>query len=164
LPYSFTPAVTKSLAYAVSINKDTFRQFSDLRNHIETSYWYQAVSSLTADDIETLKNIVQRAQKKLQSAPIQIPHPEHCLLHLTIYSRLDNIFVQGILEAYWYIYEAIGLNVYEDQKYLERVWVFHQQMVDSIAEGDFLSGYQALIAHMDLLFQREQKNVNVLFE
>ena len=85
-------------------------------------------------------------------------------MHLTIYSRLDNIFVQGILEAYWYIYEAIGLNVYEDQKYLERVWVFHQQMVDSIAEGDFLSGYQALIAHMDLLFQREQKNVNVLFE
>ncbi len=164
LPYSFTPAVAKSLAYAVTTNKDMFRQFSDLRNHIETSYWYQAVSSLADDDIETLKNIVQRAQQKLQSAPIQIPHPEHSLLHLTIYSRLDNIFVQGILEAYWYIYEAIGLNVYEDQKYLERVWVFHQQMVDSIVEGDFLSGYQALIAHMDLLFQREQKNVNVLFE
>jgi len=164
LPYSFTPAVEKSLAYAVSLDRQSFRQFSDLRNHIEASYWYQAVSSLTVDDVEDLKNIVETAQHKLSLDPMQIPHAEHRQLHMTIYRRLENVFVIGILESYWDIYEAVGLSVYEDRKYLERVWTYHQQMVESIALSDFLSGYQALIAHMDLLFQREQKNSTIPFE
>ncbi len=164
LQYSFTPSVTKSLAYAVSIHKQFFRQFSDLRNHIEASYWYQAVSSLNEDDYNKLNQIIKSAIQKLQSDPMQIPHNEHRELHSTIYHRLDNIFVIGILESYWDIYEAVGLDVYEDRKYLDRVWSYHQQMVDSITNNDFLSGYQALIAHMDLLFQRDQDNSILRFE
>jgi len=164
LPYTFTPAVTNSLAFAISVDKELFSSFSDLRNHTEASYWYQAVSSLTADDIKSLQNIIRTSLNKLKADPIQIPHGEHRLLHLTIYSRLGNPFVLGILEAYWDIYEAVGLSVYEDQKYLDRVWTYHQQMVEFIAQGDFLSGYQALIAHMDLLFQREQRNAKIPFE
>ena len=164
LQYSFTPCVTKSLAYAVSVNKKLFRQFSDLRSHIEASYWYQAVSSLNKEDYHELNQIIRRAQVKLKSDPIQIPHNEHRELHLTIYRRLENLFVLGILESYWDIYEAVGLSVYEDRKYLDRVWTYHQQMVDSITNNDFLSGYQALIAHMDLLFQRDQENSLIRFE
>lgn len=164
LPYSFTPAVSKSLSFAVRLNKEMFGLFSDLRNHIEASYWYQAVSSLDTKDVEELKQIIQSAFIKLGADPIQIPHAEHRQLHLTIYKQLGNPFVIGILEAYWDIYEAVGLSVYEDQKYLDRVWNYHHQMVDSIAQRDFLSGYQALVAHMDLLFQREQKNAKIPFE
>jgi len=164
LQYSFSPAVEKSLAYAVSVDKHMFRQYSDLRNHIEASYWYQAVSCLTSEDINDLKEIIRTANRKLQSDPIQIPHTEHRKLHMTIYRRLENKFVLGILESYWDIYEAVGLSVYEDRKYLERVWTYHQQMVESITHSDFLSGYQALIAHMDLLFQREQENSKIPFE
>lgn len=164
LPYRFAPAVTKSLAFAVSVDPQSFKQFSDLRNHIETSYWYQAVSSLTAEDIEDLQQIIQVAFQKLQSEPIQIPQTEHRQLHLTIYRRLENEFVQGILETYWDIYEAVGLSVYEDRKYLEHVWQYHQQMVDALARHDFLAGYQALIAHMDLLFQRDKQLTNLPFE
>jgi len=164
LPYAFTPAVTKSLAFAITLNSDMFKQFSDLRNHTEASYWYQAVSSLTKEDVANLQTITKTALEKLNADPIQIPHAEHRQLHLTIYKRLGNLFVYGILEAYWDIYEAVGLSVYEDHKYLGRVWEYHLQMVDSISQGDFLSGYQALIAHMDLLFQREQKNAKLPFE
>ncbi len=164
LDFDFKPAVSKSLAIAVSIDKDLFNQFSDMRNHIEASYWYQAVNNLTVDDVQALKLIIKTAFKKLNSDPIQIPHQEHRQLHLTIFNRLENVFVQGILESYWDIYEAVGLNVYEDRKYLHRVWDYHQQMVDSIAQSDFLSGYQALVAHMDLLFHREQKNTTIHFE
>jgi len=42
--------------------------------------------------------------------------------------------------------------------------LYHQQMVESIVQADYLSGYQALIAHMDLLFQREQLNSKYNFE
>ena len=164
LDFNFKPAVTKSLAIAVNIDRELFRQFSDMRNHIEASYWYQAVSNLSAADVKTLNQIVRTALRKLGSDPIQIPHLEHRQLHLTIFSRLENVFVHGILESYWDIYEAVGLSVYEDRKYLERVWDYHRQMVESISQSDFLSGYQALIAHMDLLFQREQKNTIVHFE
>ncbi len=164
LPYTFAPSVKQSLAFAITVKHDMVQQFSDLRNHIEASYWYQAVSSLTEQDVKKLNNIIRIANRKLSADPIQIPHEEHRQLHLTIFSRLDNAFVQGILESYWDIYEAVGLSFYEDQKYLERVWDYHRQMVDSITHSDYLSGYQALIAHMDLLFQREQKNTKILFE
>jgi DNA-binding FadR family transcriptional regulator len=164
LPYKFSPAVSLNLAYAVSIDHSRFREFSDLRSHTEASYWYQAVSNLTLEDVAELKEIIKKAQGKLSADPVQIPHLEHRQLHLTIYRRLNNAFVEGILESYWDIYESIGLNVYEDRVYLERVWNYHHQMVEAIAKSDFLSGYQALIAHMDLLFQREQNNAKIPFE
>jgi DNA-binding FadR family transcriptional regulator len=163
-PYRFAPSVTKSLAFAVSVDPQTFRQYSDLRNHIEASYWYQAVSKLTPADIDELQRIIRTANQKLQSEPIQIPQLEHRQLHMTIYRRLENEFVLGILQSYWDIYEAIGLSVYEDRKYLEHVWQYHQQMVDALARHDFLNGYQALVAHMDLLFQRERQLTNLPFE
>lgn len=164
LPYEFAPAVSKSLSYAVNIDRSSFRQFSDLRNHVEASYWYQAVSALTSEDVLALKAIIEAAFNKLNADPIQIPHNEHRQLHLTIYSRLENVFVLGILESYWEIYEAVGLSVYEDRKYLDRVWTYHRQMVEAIAREDYLAGYQTLIAHMDLLFQREQSNSKLPFE
>ena len=164
VPYRFAPAVTKSLSFAVSVKPDSFRHYSDLRNHIEASYWYQAVSALTPSDIEELQDVIRIANNKLQSDPIKIPQEEHRRLHMIIYRRLDNEFVLGILESYWEIYDAVGLSVYEDRKYLERVWQYHQQMVDSIARHDYLAGYQALIAHMDLLYQREKQPTNLPFE
>ncbi len=164
LPYSFSPAVTKSLAFAISTAPESFKQFSDLRNHIETAYWYQAVSALKEEDILKLKQIVRVAEEKLNKYPITIPHFEHRQLHLTIYSRLENPFALGILESFWDIYEAIGLNIYEDRSYLKQVWNYHHQMVDAIVQQEFTSGYQALITHMDLLFQRSQKSSMLLFE
>ncbi len=148
----------------MSVEPDSFRHYSDLRNHIEASYWYQAVNSLIPSDIEELQDIIRIANQKLQSDPIQIPQAEHRRLHMIIYRRLNNEFVQGILESYWDIYDAVGLSIYEDRKYLERVWRYHQQMVDAIARHDHLAGYQALIAHMDLLFQRETQPTYLPFE
>src|SRR5512138_136506 len=44
--YSFTPAVRQSLGYALAMNDDHFRKYSELRNHIEAAYWYEAVETL----------------------------------------------------------------------------------------------------------------------
>jgi DNA-binding FadR family transcriptional regulator len=73
MPYSFTPAVSKSLAFAVCTDKEMFKQFSDLRNHVEASYWYQAVSSLTANDVETLQAIVKTAFKNCRPTRSKYP-------------------------------------------------------------------------------------------
>ncbi len=154
LPYTFTPAVVNSLSYAVRTDPAIFRSFSDFRNHIEMAYWYQAVSLLTPEDVEKLKNLLVSAQAKLHGFRAQIPHHEHRELHLMIYRRLDNPFVMGVLEAYWEIYEAVGLDVYTDLNYLERVWSYHQRMVDSISSGNYAAGYQALVEHTELIFQR----------
>ncbi len=156
LPYTFTPAVANSLAYAVRVDQDFFRTFSDFRNHVETAYWYQAVTLLTPEDVEKLQDLVKSAFAKLHGIRAQIPHFEHKELHLMIYRRLNNLFVMGILEAYWEIYEAVGLDVYTDLVYLERVWSYHQRMVDSISSGNYAAGYQALIEHTELIFQRSR--------
>ena len=153
LPYAFLPAVRQSLTYAIALEKDSFIAYADLRRHIETAYWHEAVRKLTAEDHTALKDLVARAWDKLRGSPIEIPHPEHRELHLTIYRRIDNPFVTGLLVAYWDAYESVGLNVFTDYNYLTEVWTYHQKMVDSICNGDFDAGYKALDEHSDLINQ-----------
>ena len=159
LPYQFGPAVSQSLGYAIALDTSHFELFSELRNQLETVYWDQAVRCLTAEDHQTLQSLIKRAWTKLQGEPIQIPHEEHRLLHLTIYARLNNPFVQGILEAYWEAYEAVGLNVYTDYGYLQQVWKYHQKIVEAIVTGDYQEGYRALVEHIGLLNQRPSRGI-----
>lgn len=157
LPYTFTPAIRQSLGYALALNNSHFQKYSELRNHIESAYWHEAVSLLNSEDKHELKNLLVRAQEKLHGNPIQIPHEEHRKLHMVIYRRLDNPFVTGLLEAYWDAYEAVGLNVFTGgMSYLEEVWGYHAQMIEAICNEDFEAGYQALIQHTDLLYHRPE--------
>lgn len=156
-PYSFTPAVRQSLRYALVLDDEYFQQFSELRNHIESAYWHEAVQRLTDEDKQVLQSLLKRAKEKLSGNSIQIPHEEHRKLHLLIYQRLDNPFVTGLLEAYWDAYEAVGLNVFSGGlSYLEDVWNYHTQMVEAICRNDIEAGYQALIQHADLLYHRSE--------
>jgi DNA-binding FadR family transcriptional regulator len=152
-PYSFSPAVRQSLQYALALDKNNFIAFADLRRHIETAYWHEAVQLLTPEDQNALKVLVARAWEKLRGSPIEIPHPEHRELHTTIYRRLDNPFVTGVLYAYWDAYETVGLNVFTDYNYLTEVWTYHQKMVDAICENNVEAGYTALTEHSDLINQ-----------
>lgn len=154
--YSFAPAVRQSLGYALALNNNEhFRKYSELRNHVETSFWYEAVEKLTEEDRNELKNLIVRAFEKLQGTPVRVPHEEHRTLHLMIFSRLENPFVTGILEAYWDAYENVGLNVFTGgYEYLQEVWGYHQKMVEAICNGNYEDGYSALIAHTDLLHNR----------
>jgi DNA-binding FadR family transcriptional regulator len=151
LPYTFLPAVRRSLDYAMALEETNFQLFADLRKHVEAAYWHEAVAKLTGEDKTRLQSLIEKAWSKLDGYPIQIPHDEHKQLHLTIYCRLGNPFVCGILEAYWEAYEAIGLNVFTDYNYLREVWGYHQQMVEAICQGDHDLGYKALTEHSDML-------------
>ncbi len=151
--YTFAPAVLKSLDYAIALNKDHFIAFADLRQHIETAYWHESVNLLTPQDHAALQELVARAWKKLRGTPIEIPHPEHRELHLTIYRRLNNPFVTGLLQSYWDAYETVGLNFFTDYNYLTEVWNYHQKMVDAICSNDAEAGYRALSEHTDLIHQ-----------
>ncbi len=151
LPYTFLPSVRQSLGYAMALDDANFQRFADLRKHVEAAYWHEAAEKLAPEDHDKLRQLVARAWEKLDGRPVQIPHEEHKQLHLTIYGRLENPFVSGILEAYWDAYESIGLNVFTDYAYLREVWEYHQRMVDSICSGDFEAGYRALVEHADML-------------
>jgi len=155
LVYSFAPAVKQSLAYALALNQSHFEKYSELRNHVETAYWDEAVALLTDDDKRELQNIITHAFDKLRGNPIQVPHEEHRRLHLLIYSRLNNPFVTGLLEAYWVAYESVGLNMYAGgMDYLEKVWGYHKTMVQSICNGNYAAGRKALVTHIDLFAHR----------
>lgn len=164
LSYAFKPAVVNSLNYAVLVDGQNFVRFAELRNHIESAYWYQAVALLTVEDYCELDAYLNRAEEKLRSFPPQIPHAEHRELHLSIYKRLENPFVSGILEAYWDLYEAVGLAVYTDFEYLTKVWRYHRKMVEYLRAGEPEKGYQALIEHADLLLVRTRPTPRRSFE
>lgn len=154
LPYTFTPALRQSLGYALLHDQENFAKYSDLRNHVESAYFHEAVKKLLPEDVQELQDLLASAWEKLRGNPVQIPQQEHRDLHLLMYRRLDNIFVTGLLEAYWEAYEAVGLNVFTDYSYLTKVWEYHSGVVEAIAKGDYDKGYQLLMEHTELISAR----------
>lgn len=157
--YRFTPAVTASLAYAVMEDTARFDMFADLRKHLEDSYFVEAATLLTPEVINSLKNLIEQARIKLNTRPIEIPFYEHRDFHLLMYSRLNNPFVTGLLEAYWQMYEEAGLNRYTDISYQQKVWEYHEKIVETIQLGEYSSSRKALLEHMILIQQRTEKSV-----
>ena len=155
--YDFAPGLKANLLFALSLEPELFDSFGVLRNHVEAAFWHQAVGSLQPEDLDTLRRLIDEAWEKLRGRPIQIPHDEHRELHMTIFSRLENPFVHGLLKAYWAAYEAVGLDLYTDYSYLEQVWEYHERMVDAIIEGDLDAGYRALVEHMGLIHDRPEE-------
>jgi DNA-binding FadR family transcriptional regulator len=164
LSYTFRPAVVQSLNYAIGVQPDYFFDFAELRKNLEISYWYQAVGLLNGDDREYLSQLISSAEKKLSHHPIQVPQREHRELHLTIYRRLGNVFVTGILEAYWDAYEAFGLHLYNAQPYLLAVWQFHKKMVEEIRAENYAAGYNIFLEHVELINLRKVTSNNQNFE
>lgn len=152
--YSFQPAVRQSLFYALACRQATFQQFSILRQHLEAAFWHEAVAALCPEDHAHLQQLIADAQAKLTGRPVQIPQSEHRDLHLTIFRRLDNPFVTGLLAAYWDAYEAVGLSLYSDYAYLQEVWAHHGQIVAAVVAGDVDGGHRLLVEHWHLLDQR----------
>lgn len=150
-PYSFTPAVDASLCYAIEYDRSYFEDFVDLRRHLELAYFPQAVDLLKEEDLQELRRLVASAWNKLRGRPARIPHLEHRQLHLTFYKRLNNVFVTGLLEAYWDAYEAVGFNVYTDFEYLEQVWTYHEELVEVAASRDTTRAEQILRDHFELM-------------
>ena len=150
-PYSFTPAVDASLCFAIEQDRAHFEDFVDLRRHLELAYFPQALDLLQEEDHQELRQLVASAWKKLRGKPARIPHQEHRQLHLAFYRRLENVFVTGLLEAYWDAYEAVGLNVYTDFVYLEQVWTYHEELVEIAIAREKSRGRKILLEHFELM-------------
>src|SRR3972149_10856878 len=153
--YSFAPAVRESLNYAVSTDASLFDLYGDLRIKVEMSFLHEAAALLVAEDHARLEELIARARENLATPPVRIPHEEHRQLHLTIYSRLGNPFVIGLLQAYWDTYEAVGLSLYADLAYLQKGGDYHERIVQAIRRGDFAAGETALLDHTRLVRHRE---------
>lgn len=150
-PYSFTPAVRLSLLYAVAHDPGAFRQFAELRIHVERAFWHEACATLQPEDMTVMRQCIDKAREKLSGNFIQIPHYEHRTFHLTVFKRLENPFVIGILEAYWDAYDAAQLNVYADYSYWESVWDYHERILNAICDNDFDEALRLFIEHTQLL-------------
>jgi DNA-binding FadR family transcriptional regulator len=160
--YSFTPAVRLSLLFALARDPACFELFSELRNHIEQAFWHEACSLLHDEDKVLMWDCVHAAREKLTSEWIRIPHSEHRTFHLTVFSRLENPFVIGLLEAYWDAYDAIQLNSYAEYDYLQAVWDYHERIIDSICVADYDTALAAFVEHTQLL--RHQPKMRVMKE
>ncbi len=150
-PYDFTPPVLQSVLFGLATQEATFDQFSKLRRSVETGCWNEAVVLLTDEDKERLKDIVARAWQKLRADTVHVPNGEHRALHLLIFSRFQNPFVQGILSAYWEAYETSELTRFAPLKYWIDVWTFHEKIVEALCQNKFEQARQLLIEHFALL-------------
>jgi len=163
-PFSLSQPLATALSYGLAVDSTLFDQFSDLRKHLESSYWFESVSLLTQSDIEQLQALVFQANNRIQNLPMQMPEKEHRQFHMTIFKRLENPSVTSLLEAYWDVYHEVGMTRLMDRDYLASVWHYHQLIVDALRDRDFEKGFQALLAHMDLVKQVRKAELRQRFE
>lgn len=150
-PFDFAQVVLPAILFSLATGETNFAQLSRLRRMIESSFWDEAVVRLTADDRVVLRRLVTQAWAKLRGEPIHIPNAEHRQLHLTIFGRLDNPFVHGLLVAYWDAYDASELTRFVRYEYWLEVWSYHERIVDALWVDDFEGGRQLLNEHFALL-------------
>ncbi|MFQ5419783.1 MAG: FadR/GntR family transcriptional regulator, partial [Anaerolineae bacterium] len=120
-PFDFLQLVLAGILFSLEIGEASFAQISQLRVAIETQLWHDAVTHLTAADKDELQALIAQAWDKLRGEPIHIPNHEHRQLHLKLFSRIDNPFVKGLLEAYWEAYEASELTRFATYNYWLKV-------------------------------------------
>ncbi len=155
LPYKFTPAASKSLYYAVNLDYAYFFQYSEVRSHLEKAYFLESVEQLSVEDLHKIHRFVEIAVEKLNGDPIRIPHEEHRSYHLSFYAHQQNVFLIGILEAYWDVYEHMGLNLYTDLDYLKNVWAYHEKIINLCIDGHIKDAYELLGKHMEFIYERK---------
>lgn len=159
LPFDFYAAIRTMVLYGVALDRKNFDRLYRLRVQLEEAFWDEAVRSLGPEEHQEIDAILAQAQRKLTGPQAEIPHTEHRRFHLLIFSRLQNGFVQGLLEAYWDAYEAVGLNLYFDYSYYEEMWSKHQAIADAIKAQRYEEGKDILVNHFTLLEGRLQKSM-----
>lgn len=150
-PFNFLPAVRNSVLFGLATEEASFAQYSAVRRAIETRFWAEAVCLLLPEDKAELRAIIDRAWTKLRHEPVHIPGREHRQLHLTIFRRLNNPFVKGLLEAYWDAYDASELTRLAAYEYWLTVWEYHERIVTALCNNEYDHGLEILIEHFDLL-------------
>lgn len=159
--YSFAPAVRLSLFFALAQDQRNFELFSEVRNHLEVAFWNEACGRLLPEDKQVMRECLEKARAKLNGKPVRIPNEEHRAFHLTVFKRLDNPFVMGLLEAYWDAYNAVELNRYSDYSYLQQVWTYHERIFDAICNGDYEHAKSLFIDHTNLIrFQPRMQRIH----
>ena len=150
-PFDFAPSVLTGMLFGLGLGEASFEDVSQLRKAVESSLWLDAVVLLTDEDKQELRQIVNQAWRKLRGQPIHVPNGEHRQLHLTIFRRLENPFVQGLLNAYWDAYAASELTRYSRYQYWLDVWEYHERIVVALEANEFEKGRALLIEHFSLL-------------
>ncbi len=150
-PFDFAEAILPAILFGLATGEAGFAQLSRLRRVIEVGFWDEAVVLLTAADKARLGQLVTGAWAKLRGDPVHIPNGEHRQLHLTIFGRLGNPFVQGLLVAYWDAYDASELTRFMRYDYWMDVWTYHEQIVAALCANEFDRGRRLLEEHFALL-------------
>lgn len=162
--FSLTRPLTLSMTYGLRVNPELFQEYASLRRKLEIAYWYEACALLEKSHIQELQNLEESANWKINQRPVVIPTTEHRRFHLTIYQPLNNRVLNSVLETYWDLYEASQINYYRDHEYLESVWSYHRQMLDSIESRAYEKGYEALVTHFDLMKTFKKADLRQRFE
>jgi len=162
--FDISSILKNSLTYAIGANSCSFHLFSDLRKHLEGAYFLEAVQLLTGEDLDELSTLVAEGKAKINSYPGQNPVAEYRKFHLLIYKRLNNEYLNGILESYWEFYRLAGFEISPDHTYIDRIWQYHAAILENLRSKKFNEALVLLKEHMELINQREKVIPRLSFE
>jgi len=163
-PFSLVPLIRLGMNYGIQSEAHLLNDYSELRRHLELSYWDKAFSVLKNDQMDYMQFLVDIAFRKLQRKPAIIPTEEKSEFHLTLYRPLGNQVLISILEAAWDLEEANGGKIHEDLDDMLSSWSVRQVIVDALRERDKTKGKNALESLLLLANKPKEAEIITRFE
>ena len=142
-PFSLNPLISLGLSYGQHVEPQILADYSNLRTHLELSYWDEAVKVLTEDQFEYMQFLVDVAFRKLMRKPAIIPEEEQSEFHLTIFRPLANRVLNNLLEVYWEMKVSYSGKFFTDMDDMLSSWSKRQALVEALREGNFAKGKSA---------------------
>ena len=145
----FSKNLTDSFGLMLMMKQVDYSEISQLRRAIEIQAYQLAVSRITDEQIEVMRDLLKKIKKAKQKEEILLDKE----FHYSIISASSNVLMINIMEALSSVYEEFVANVIENATEKEKMQLskLHLQILEGLKNKNIEIGISAINKHYDLI-------------
>lgn len=145
----FSKNLTDSFGLMLMMKQVDYSEISQLRRAIEIQAYQLAVSRITDEQIEVMRDLLKKIKKAKQKEEILLDKE----FHYSIISASSNVLMINIMEALSSVYEEFVANVIENATEKEKMQLskLHLQILNGLKNKNTEIGISAINNHYDLI-------------
>ena len=143
LPFSMEYIMEVMLFFQVPGNESAVRQMFDVRRHLELSYMRDAFYALEKEDIQHLREVVDRIRVSYEQEGLFAELDRD--FHLTLFRPLKNAVLDSLMNAIWEV--DVRFQLEEKRPHLGDSVAKHEAVVQALEAHDFIGFVKAMEYH-----------------
>ncbi|GAB2572278.1 FadR/GntR family transcriptional regulator [Gracilibacillus alcaliphilus] len=111
---------------------ETLLELLDIRHMLEKGYLPLAIHSLELSDLQMMRDLINRMEAKAKRG--EVFKEEDQLFHKILYSRIENMLLDQLLNSFWEIFEQ--MKEFHRSENLEQAAALHSEIYEAIVIQD----------------------------